>query len=678
MDYTVIKGDTLSGIAQRNNTTVDALAKGNNISNPNIINVGQSIKIPSIITPAPSQTSTTATFNQIASNRSNTQGNLTPPTPTPVGTNYAYNYANIAKETMNQVDPNVAKLEGERSTMLDDLKREMGLLDNKQADTLAFNEKEGVNTNKKTVLDLSNQILANKTQAQVSKLDKNKFGGLTTGDAVNVDNEIDRNAAIRSLTLTSQLQAAQGNLSLAEDTVKQAIEAKYEPMQSKIDTLKQYLDLNKEELTRADKKAYESQQTLLNAKIKDLETTKKNDESIQTMVINASSQGASPDILAKASKAKTPAEAAIALGQFAGDYWKTEQLKAAVNQTNAETTKTYAEAGVSGLKAGSTSAGVAAGGIVGGYNISSYATDPNHEKNVAAIYSKLQTIDFSNPDSITNAIKTASSTSPITGSMILNAARKSGVDPKMVFAIMQQDSSLGTAGTGARNNNPGNIAQFDNLKGAVKGYPTLQEGVNAVADWLSRKKVAPTLQSQNLVDKYRQIDNLMNNNYLSGAVGPNWFAQTSPMSYFTGGKTEFLGSIQNLLSVETLDTLVNAKANGATFGALSDAELKMLQNSASKLNQWASRDDQNNITGFNVSEAAFIAELENLKKLTKRTIINSGGSIEELDNIENQRLASDFNSSLGITSATTVPTVAVGIIKKIDDSGEVTFNLPPQ
>lgn len=479
MDYTVTKGDTLSGIAQKNNTTVDALAKGNNISNPNLIKIGQSIKIPSVITAAPSQTSTTATFNQVANGGPNTQGSLTPPTPAPVNTSYAFNYATMAKDALNQADPNVTRLEGERSTMLDDLKREMGLLGNKQTDTLALNEQQGVNASKKTVLDLSNQILANKTQAQVGKLDKNKFGGLTTGDAVNVDNEIDRNAAIRNLTLTSQMQAAQGNLALAEDTVKQAIEAKYEPMQNKIDTLKQYLDLNKEELTRADKKAYEAQQTLLSAKMKDLETQKDNDLKIQEMVTKAAGQTAPADLLGKASKAKTVSEAAIILGAYAGDYWQMQSIqqaieksKADIAQTNAETTAKYSNGT----------------GVVAGYDISKYATDPNHEKSVAKLYSNLGSYDFSNPLEIDKAIKTASSTSPITGQMVLSAASQYGVDPKMVFAMMQQDSSLGTKGTGARNNNPGNIGQFDHLTGAVKGYPTLQEGVNAVAQWLSKNK----------------------------------------------------------------------------------------------------------------------------------------------------------------------------------------------
>ena len=44
--YTVVKGDTLSGIASKFNTTYQILAAYNNISNPNVIQVGQKLKIP--------------------------------------------------------------------------------------------------------------------------------------------------------------------------------------------------------------------------------------------------------------------------------------------------------------------------------------------------------------------------------------------------------------------------------------------------------------------------------------------------------------------------------------------------------------------------------------------------------------------------------------------------------
>lgn len=44
--YTVVKGDTLSGIASRYGTTYQKLAEYNNIDNPNLIHVGQVIRIP--------------------------------------------------------------------------------------------------------------------------------------------------------------------------------------------------------------------------------------------------------------------------------------------------------------------------------------------------------------------------------------------------------------------------------------------------------------------------------------------------------------------------------------------------------------------------------------------------------------------------------------------------------
>lgn len=44
--YTVVKGDTLWSIAQRYNTTVSELVKINNIKDPNLIYVGQKLKIP--------------------------------------------------------------------------------------------------------------------------------------------------------------------------------------------------------------------------------------------------------------------------------------------------------------------------------------------------------------------------------------------------------------------------------------------------------------------------------------------------------------------------------------------------------------------------------------------------------------------------------------------------------
>jgi LysM repeat protein len=44
--YTVVAGDTLASIARRANSTVDALTRGNCLSNPNSISVGQRLRVP--------------------------------------------------------------------------------------------------------------------------------------------------------------------------------------------------------------------------------------------------------------------------------------------------------------------------------------------------------------------------------------------------------------------------------------------------------------------------------------------------------------------------------------------------------------------------------------------------------------------------------------------------------
>ena len=63
--YTVKSGDTLSAIAKEKNTTVDAIAKKNKISNVNLITVGQVLEIED-------EKATTNTTEQAAISKANT------------------------------------------------------------------------------------------------------------------------------------------------------------------------------------------------------------------------------------------------------------------------------------------------------------------------------------------------------------------------------------------------------------------------------------------------------------------------------------------------------------------------------------------------------------------------------------------------------------------------------
>ena len=80
-------------------------------------------------------------------------------------------------------------------------------------------------------------------------------------------------------------------------------------------------------------------------------------------------------------------------------------------------------------------------------------------------------------------IKSKFPKSPITGDMVYSASEKYNVPVKLIVAIMQQDSGLGTTGLGSRTFNPGNVANNDSKN--IQKYKTWNEGVNAVAKWLS-------------------------------------------------------------------------------------------------------------------------------------------------------------------------------------------------
>jgi len=122
--------------------------------------------------------------------------------------------------------------------------------------------------------------------------------------------------------------------------------------------------------------------------------------------------------------------------------------------------------------------------IVMGFNIGRYATDPHHETKVAKIVSAVGNLSTSSQ--IETYIRGRFPKSPVTGTMVAASANKHGVPASMIIAMIQQDSSIGTAGLGARTNNPGNVGNDD--EGNIRTYPSWSAGVDAVAAWLAKNR----------------------------------------------------------------------------------------------------------------------------------------------------------------------------------------------
>lgn len=140
-------------------------------------------------------------------------------------------------------------------------------------------------------------------------------------------------------------------------------------------------------------------------------------------------------------------------------------------------------------------------GIVEGFNIGRYATDPAHERNVASIVQGIG--KFNTLDDVSAYITRKYPGSPVTADMVSKASEKYGVPWEMLVAMMEQDSSLGTQGKGARTFNPGNVGNDD--AGNIRNYGNWQSGVDAVAKWLDKNRATGSSSNSKAADTARDI-----------------------------------------------------------------------------------------------------------------------------------------------------------------------------
>ena len=122
--------------------------------------------------------------------------------------------------------------------------------------------------------------------------------------------------------------------------------------------------------------------------------------------------------------------------------------------------------------------------VLGEYDITVYATDPLHEKKIMTILSNMAVMNTA--EDIEEYIRGKYMSSPVTGEMVMSAALAYSVDARLMMAIMEQDSRFGTVGLAVSTVNPGNVGNDDD--GNTRTYDSWQEGVTAVAAWLSRHR----------------------------------------------------------------------------------------------------------------------------------------------------------------------------------------------
>ena len=121
------------------------------------------------------------------------------------------------------------------------------------------------------------------------------------------------------------------------------------------------------------------------------------------------------------------------------------------------------------------------------------------------------------------------------------------------------------------------------------------------------------------------VDSLKTHAGLNNAVGTGlrWFSRFG--TPFTGSKQDFIAEVERITSNLTLESLINAKSRGATFGALSEGEMRILSSAATKIGSWRQEKD-GKVVGYKASEDSFKKELDKISNFAKLDFILKGGN----------------------------------------------------
>ena len=113
-----------------------------------------------------------------------------------------------------------------------------------------------------------------------------------------------------------------------------------------------------------------------------------------------------------------------------------------------------------------------------------------------------------------------------------------------------------------------------------------------------------------LQKKVAELDELIANDEQMENVSWKW--QMSPWDNLTSKKQDYLSRVDNILQWNVLQKLIDAKAAWATFGALSNEELKMLQSVSSPLMGRALKDNDK-VTWYDISSPEMKRQLQLLR-----------------------------------------------------------------
>ena len=563
-----------------------------------------------------------------------------------------------------------APLETERTSLKDRLGTAFSKLGGVGSRIKQELSKFGYESNVQQLQEINTQIAA-KTKGFAEANEKIRTNeNITTSTGIGRQSQLERQKAIELGGLSITAQALQGNISLAMDTAAQTVEIEFAPLEQEINALESQLASNYDDLSRADKKQADELTIILNERTINIANAKEQKNQIYELMISAAQNGADNVTLSKISKS-TDIETAIQnAGKFLQTPTDTDDTKSitdlAKDMYDSGDYNTYQEA-LNAAAAQFTGDGnvpqknnnpgnVKVGGIADQYAMKDENGNPMTDEQGHLIFADAQAGTQGLIDDLQAKIS-GNSRWVQKDPTIAQVGKAYAEDPNWTNGVV----SIYNANTGSNMKTTDKADKFDfyQLAEAVKtqeGYyvgttPTETTGNLAVDGWVKqisegnatipnvpanlKNKVVQalskvttdkdSLEQTKAKSKIELIDSILEHRGMKKGVGTNIFGRWTPLraDVWTGEVGDFLASTKQLISQETLDTLLELKKGGGTLGALSDQERIMLQNAATKINSWAKLDKAGNVKYFNTTEKLFKAELNRMKKLVNIAVTSS-------------------------------------------------------
>lgn len=200
---------------------------------------------------------------------------------------------------------------------------------------------------------------------------------------------------------------------------------------------------------------------------------------------------------------------------------------------------------------------------------------------------------------------------------LLNKARLSG-DTTQAASILQAFLAADAAGE----IEAPTVKVFDGIPHQWNSQTQRWEAIKSEG---LKEQTEAQLQTQIETSKILKNDfgSLLTHEAFSNAINPNWMtAAWNRLSWDTmsGATKGFITTTDRLINDLTFEKLVALKAAGATFGALSDNELRVISSSATALGDYRKKDKEGNTIGYAGGEGEFEKEIKRIQKMIQLSI----------------------------------------------------------